>query len=156
MQMDATYTQKSGRQSVADLPFHSLLSKFFIELPDEIERHKRNIDRYKQPARIGNAKNLLHAALCKRSEIEQEIRRQLILFCIARIWLPTTACCREVLNEREGLFPHCCSRDADGLRASEVEPAVEDVDGNGDLGGLGGLGVEVRISVKMNRTTGRI
>ena len=33
-------------------------------------------------------------------------------------------------------FPGSCSRDADGLRATEVEHAVEDLNGNSDLGGL--------------------
>jgi hypothetical protein len=33
-------------------------------------------------------------------------------------------------------FPGCCSRDADGLRASEIEHAVEDLNGDGDLGRL--------------------
>jgi hypothetical protein len=38
-----------------------------------------------------------------------------------------------------------CSSDADGVRASQVEHAVEDLDGNGDLGLLGGLIVEAQV-----------
>src|SRR5689334_2225946 len=50
----------------------------------------------------------------------------------------------EVLNGGEGPFPGCCSRDADGLRASEIEYAVEDLDGDRDLGSLGSVGVEAQ------------
>ena len=33
-------------------------------------------------------------------------------------------------------IPHSGSRDADGLRAAELEHPVQGMDGNGDLGGL--------------------
>src|SRR4051794_26487695 len=33
-------------------------------------------------------------------------------------------------------IPHSGSRDADGLRAAELEHAVQGMDGHGDLGGL--------------------
>src|SRR4051794_2241132 len=33
-------------------------------------------------------------------------------------------------------IPHSGSRDTDGLRAAELEHAVQGMDGNGDLGGL--------------------
>src|SRR4051794_17813235 len=39
-------------------------------------------------------------------------------------------------------IPHSGSRDADGLRAAELEHAVQGMDGHGDLGGL--MAVRVR------------
>ena len=52
------------------------------------------------------------------------------------------ACCREV--QRKKPLPCLRSGDADGAWASEVEHAVENLHGDGDLGGLCLVGMEAQ------------
>src|SRR3954468_17125811 len=59
----------------------------------------------------------------------------------SRLWL---ACCMEEEEASEPPVPHCWSGDADGVRASKVEHSVEDLGGDGDLGGAGLVAVETQ------------
>ena len=52
------------------------------------------------------------------------------------------ACRRETRRKKEALLPCGRSGDTDGIRASKVEHAVEDLDGDGDLGDLCLVGVK--------------
>ena len=51
-------------------------------------------------------------------------------------WLVETACCMGRRIGRTEPYPGCGSRDADVLRSSEVEHAVQGIGGNGHLGRL--------------------
>jgi len=51
-------------------------------------------------------------------------------------------CCSEVMSVVGRPFPWCCLRDADGVRAPEVEHVVQYPDRDGDLGVLPVLGPE--------------
>ena len=56
-------------------------------------------------------------------------------------FITMAACCTDMARVEFPLSPPGRSSDADGLRASEAEHTVEDIDGDGHLGGLSFVGV---------------